>query len=42
MKLAENAAKVCAAKRDQDDFENLAPVEDSAFPDNDSTVIDLW
>ena len=41
MKLAENAAKVCAAKRDQDDFENLAPVEDSGFPDNDSTVIDL-
>ena len=41
MKLAENAAKVCAAKRDQDDFENLAPIEDSGFPDNDSTVIDL-
>ena len=41
MKLAENAAKVYAAKRDQDDFENLAPVEDSGFPDNDSTVIDL-
>ena len=44
MKLGENAAKICASKRDQDDFENLAPVEDSEdsrFPDEESSVTDL-
>ena len=44
MKLGENAAKICASKRDKDDFENLAPVEDSEdsrFPDEESSVTDL-
>ena len=41
MKLGENASKICAAKRNQDDFENLAPEEDLESVNNESSIIDL-
>eukprot|EP00093_Oithona_nana_P009029 09029.XXX_331523_332647_1 [CDS] Oithona nana genome sequencing. len=41
MKLGENASKICAAKRNQDDFEDLAPEEDLEFVNNESSIIDL-
>ena len=41
MKLGENASKICAAKRNQDDFEDLAPEEDLESVNNEASIIDL-